>query len=112
MRRIGPVVQGIILERTRLNNGYIPKSHVHALTRDFPMITLKLCRESDLVKVIHHERYYPSAAAKLRDKSVLSLVDTPTIGSRLTGRVLKIGFADSEKEQQIGGTSNRSSAIK
>lgn len=79
MRRMGPVVQGIILDRTRSGDEYVPTSHVHALTHDFPTISLMLNQRSDRVKVIHHERDYLSAAAKLRDQSVLSLADSSTI---------------------------------
>jgi len=42
LRRIGPVLQGVCLERSRSGPYYFATSHVHALTRDFPVISLSL----------------------------------------------------------------------
>ena len=42
LRRLGPWVQGITLERTSAGDEYRPTAHVHALTRDFPTISLTL----------------------------------------------------------------------
>jgi hypothetical protein len=79
MRRIGPVLQGIVLDKTRSNDEYIPTSHVHALTRDFPVISLMLGQRADRISVSHHGRDYTVVASKLREKSVLSLDVAPTI---------------------------------
>jgi len=42
LRRLGPWVQGITLERSSAGDDYRPTAHVHALTRDFPVISLTL----------------------------------------------------------------------
>lgn len=33
LRRIGPAVQGICLDRSTSGDGYLPTAHVHALTK-------------------------------------------------------------------------------
>jgi hypothetical protein len=79
MRRIGPVVQGIVLDKTRSNDEYIPTSHVHSLTRDFPVISLMLGQRADRVSVSRHSRDYALVASELRNQSVLPLDEAPII---------------------------------
>ncbi len=40
LRRIGPVVQRIVLEPSGSADRYYPTAHVHPLTRDFPVVSL------------------------------------------------------------------------
>lgn len=42
VRRIGPVLQGIALERSTSGPYYFATSHLHALTRPFPVVSLSL----------------------------------------------------------------------
>lgn len=96
LRRIGPVVQGIILDRTRSTDEYLPTSHVHALTRDFPTISLMLGQRGDRVSTLRHDRDYLTVAAKLREQSVLSLAAPPTIDDIVNAYQ---SFAISQKEK-------------
>ncbi|WP_327162450.1 hypothetical protein OG988_23040 [Streptomyces zaomyceticus] len=86
LRRIGPVVQGIGLDRTTGGDGYILTAHVHALTREFPVVSLmlgqRLARPSgapDPVLFARHERDFAQAAGALREQSRLPLDELPSI---------------------------------
>lgn len=86
LRRIGPVVQGICLDRTTGGDGYLPTAHVHALTREFPVVSLmlgqRLARPSgtpDPVLFARHERDFAHAASALREQSRLPLDEVPSI---------------------------------
>ncbi|MFE6068361.1 hypothetical protein [Streptomyces sp. NPDC056525] len=86
LRRIGPVVQGICLDRTTGGDGYIPTAHVHALTREFPVVSLmlgqRLARPSgtpDPVLFARHERDFAHAASALRQQSRLPLDEVPSL---------------------------------
>ncbi|OKJ64192.1 hypothetical protein [Streptomyces sp. CB02261] len=86
LRRIGPVVQGICLDRTTGGDGYIPTAHVHALTREFPVVSLmlgqRLARPSgmpDPVLFGRHERDFAHAVGALRQQSRLTLDEPPSI---------------------------------
>jgi hypothetical protein len=41
-RRIGPLVQGVCLDRDSSNAAYLPTLHVHCLCRPFPVLSLNL----------------------------------------------------------------------
>jgi len=41
-RRIGPLVQGVCLDRDSSNAAYLPTLHVHCLCRPFPVVSLNL----------------------------------------------------------------------
>lgn len=84
LRRIGPVVQGICLDRTTSDDGYTPTAHVHALTREFPVISLTLGQrlesssgQPESVLFVNHESEYPAAIEALREQSILSLNEEP-----------------------------------
>jgi hypothetical protein len=84
LRRIGPVVQGVCLDRTTAGDGYTPTAHVHALTREFPVISLTLGQrlerssgQPESVLFANHEREYLAAVAAIREQSVLSLSEKP-----------------------------------
>jgi hypothetical protein len=85
-RRLGPVVQGITLERSSSGDDYLPTAHVHALTRDFPAVSLTLAWRlrtaagvGERIRLRHHEVEYRSAARRLREQSPLSLADPPAL---------------------------------
>ncbi|MEU4149186.1 hypothetical protein [Streptomyces sp. NPDC026659] len=84
LRRIGPVVQGVSLDRTTSGDGYTPTVHVHALTREFPAITLTLGQrlegtsgQPESVLFTKHESEYSAAVDALREQSVLPLSEEP-----------------------------------
>ncbi|MFF5921861.1 hypothetical protein ACFY8C_26450 [Streptomyces flavochromogenes] len=86
LRRIGPVVQGICLDRTTGDDGYLPTVHVHALTREFPVVSLMLGQRSarpsgmpDPVLFARHERDFAHAVGALREQSRLPLDELPSI---------------------------------
>ncbi|MFF5787937.1 hypothetical protein ACFY8P_23610 [Streptomyces sp. NPDC012693] len=86
LRRIGPVVQGICLDRTTGGDEYIPTVHVHALTREIPVVSLmlgqRLARPSgvpDAVSFARHERDFARAVGALRQQSRLPLDEPPSI---------------------------------
>lgn len=84
LRRIGPVVQGVCLDRTTSGNEYMPTAHVHALARDFPVISLMLGQrlegasgQPERVLFANHDGEYRAAVGALRVQSVLSLSEEP-----------------------------------
>jgi hypothetical protein len=68
LRRIGPVLQGVCLERSRSGAYYFATSHVHALTRDFPVVSLSL----------NHRVLRPSGQPEHIDISETELADLAT----------------------------------
>ncbi|MFG2364258.1 hypothetical protein ACGFY3_21810 [Streptomyces mirabilis] len=88
LRRIGPVVQGVTLDRTTAGGGYFPTAHIHALVREFPVISLTLGQRmvtpsgiQESVSFARHSSEYQSAARRLVAQSRLSLEEPPTISS-------------------------------
>lgn len=86
LRRIGPVVQGICLDRSTSGDGYLPTVHVHALTREFPVISLTLGQrferptgQPEAVLFTRHEREFQRAVDALRAQSRLSLSVPPSL---------------------------------
>ncbi|MFB6561701.1 hypothetical protein ACFCYH_22945 [Streptomyces sp. NPDC056400] len=86
MRRIGPVVQGITLDRTTSGDGYFPTAHVHNLTREFPVITLALGQRlvgssgmQESVRFSRHSDDFMDAAERLAAQSDLSLSTPPAV---------------------------------
>ncbi|WP_157522048.1 hypothetical protein [Mitsuaria sp. 7] len=80
-RRIGPLIQGILLKPTQGNESYCPTVHLHALTRPTGFITIGLgqpllterTQAHDSLKLLHHEKNFHSAALRLRRESLLPL---------------------------------------
>lgn len=78
-RRIGPLIQGICLERDSSNTAYLPTLYVHSLCRPFPVLSLSLgqplhSQKSGTIErlpVQHHEAKYPDACARLIASSLL-----------------------------------------
>lgn len=86
LRRIGPVVQGICLDRSTSGDGYLPTVHVHALTRQFPVISLTLGHrlerpvgQPETVLFTRHGGEFQNAVGVLRAQSRLSLDVPPSL---------------------------------
>ena len=86
LRRIGPVIQGITLDRSTSGNEYFPTVHVHALTRDFPVVSLTLGQRllgasgvQEGVSFAGHDADFASAAQRLESQSNLPLRAWPSI---------------------------------
>jgi hypothetical protein len=86
LRRLGPVVQGITLDRSMSGEDYRPTAHVHALIRQFPGVSLTLWTPvrskagvAEWVDVRWHARDFATTAERLRAQSPLSLDDPPTL---------------------------------
>ena len=81
LRRVGPLLEGIVLERTSGNDVYRPTFHVHSLLREFPVVTMALAHRlqsdrsggPDAVPVVHHESKYVEAARRLARQCPLAL---------------------------------------
>lgn len=92
LRRIGPVLQGICLERTTSGDEYFATAHVHALTSEFPVISLMLNQrllsssgQPERLRFARHEAEFRSAAARLSDQSKLSLGEAPSLEQIVRG---------------------------
>jgi hypothetical protein len=86
LRRIGPVLQGVTLDRSTSGDAYFPTVHIHALTREFPVISLALGQRlvtssgvQEAVKFSRHVEDYPDASRRLAEQAGLSLDVRPTI---------------------------------
>lgn len=73
LRRCGPLLQGVLLERDSTNDSYLPCFHVHNLARAFDSISLTLCselltsrtRDPDRIRVRDHVAAHEEACARL-----------------------------------------------
>jgi hypothetical protein len=86
IRRIGPVLQGITLDRSSSGDEYFPTVHVHALTRAFPVVSLTLNQRlvtssgvQEGISFLRHDSDFANAAERLRSQSNLSLGAWPAI---------------------------------
>jgi hypothetical protein len=86
LRRIGPVVQGVTLDKSTSGEDYFPTAHVHALTQDFPTVSLtlsyrllRLSGQPERISVADHGALFQEAAEKLREQSPLALSNPPSI---------------------------------
>ena len=86
IRRIGPVLQGITLDRSTSGDAYFPTAHIHALTRAFPVISLELGQRlatssgvQEAVQFSRHTEDFPDASRRLAEQARLSLDARPTI---------------------------------
>ena len=78
-RRIGPLIQGVCLDRDSSNSDYLPTLHVHCLCRPFPDVSLSLGQPllsirsgaPDRISVSFHESKYKDACARLLSSSLL-----------------------------------------
>ena len=86
LRRLGPVVQGITLDRSTGGECYYPTAHLHALTRDFPVVALEVSHRlagssgvQEVVEVARHGEAFPAVAERLAEQSPLPLGRVPTL---------------------------------
>jgi hypothetical protein len=86
LRRVGPILQGVVLERFTDQRAYQPATFVHFLGRRWPTISLSLMRElrarngaSKRLRSPWRENEHQEAALKLAEQSALPLVALPTI---------------------------------
>jgi len=83
MRRVGPLLVGLCLERDRSNTAYSPTFHVQCLCKSNPhdtislMLATELCTERthapESIEVWWHERGFEEAAARLARQIPLPL---------------------------------------
>ncbi|MEH0423268.1 hypothetical protein [Streptomyces sp. B21-083] len=104
LRRIGPVVQGVCLDRSTSGDGYLPTVHVHALTREFPVISLTLGQrlerssgQPETVLFARHEEEFQRAVDTLKAQSRLSLDMPPSLE-----RIVKEYHSSSSARQEAG----------
>lgn len=86
LRRVGPVLQGVMLDRSTSGDAYFPTVHIHALTREFPVISLVLGQRlvtssgvQEAVAFSRHAERYSEAARRLAEQAHLSLDFPPTV---------------------------------
>jgi hypothetical protein len=89
VRRLGPLLQGVHLDRASSPDVYRPTSHVHALVRPAPNITLTLARRlktasgaEESISLRFHDKKYKEAARRLAQQNPLQL-DRPPILSEV-----------------------------
>jgi len=81
LRRVGPLLVGICLDRDSGGADYLPHFHVHCLAAIFPVVSLTLATSlrtertdaADWVKVRWHDERYREAAARMVRQSLLPL---------------------------------------
>lgn len=81
LRRVGPLLSGICLDRDSGGNVYMPKFHVHFMGKVFPGVSLTLCTQlrsersggPDFIEVQWHKEKYQEAAARMVRQSLLPL---------------------------------------
>jgi hypothetical protein len=86
-RRVGPLVQGVCLERDSVGGAYFPTTHLHNLCRPFPAISLSLAqrllnersRTQERIAVQFHAQHYREAAQRLTQASLLPLIGDLTL---------------------------------
>lgn len=80
LRRVGPMLIGVCLDRDGGGEKYLPCFHVHFLGMEFPCVSLTMCTElrtpkgaPDFIQVqMHHQRYL-DAASRLIQQAHLPL---------------------------------------
>ncbi len=82
MRRVGPILQGLILEVSVGRDLYVPKFHLHNLCCPFPTLTLGVATRlqtyggaPDFIDARWNDRHWKDAASRMREQSPLSLCD-------------------------------------
>ncbi|MFD7490608.1 hypothetical protein [Streptomyces mirabilis] len=91
LRRVGPLVQGITLDRSTSGDAYFPTAHIHALTRPFPVVSLALGQRlasrsgtPEAIKFTDHTEDYLDAARRLAGQARLSLDVSPPVADVAT----------------------------
>lgn len=100
-RRVGPLLQGIILERSSSNDDYLPTSHIQSLCCDQDWISLTLAqrlrtektRATWRISVRGHSIYCNQAARSIREASLLPLEGAISLGqlAAAVGEYEKLG---------------------
>lgn len=87
LRRTGPLIMGVLLEKGANNDFYKPVFHVHNLARAFPVVSLSLPRQvpNEYVHVEWHESKFPEMAKRLVDLAYLPLSGELTLADILNG---------------------------
>lgn len=92
VRRVGPILQGVVLERTSGNDAYRPTTHVHSLMRVSSVVTMTLAHRlksertggPDSVTVAGHAMRFPNVCDSLKRQSPLALFGDLTLSGLLT----------------------------
>lgn len=86
LRRLGPLVQGITLDRSSSGDDYLPVAHVHLLARDWGGVSTTLAQHMVTdrgvlmrIKVAYHDEEVAEAVQRLRAQSRLPLDRVPTL---------------------------------
>ncbi len=84
LRRVGPLLIGVCLDRDSGGEKYKPCFHCHFLGKDFPVVSLTLCSQlkaasggPDFIEVKFHEGNFKDAACRLKQQALLPLDDSP-----------------------------------
>lgn len=84
LRRAGPLLVGVCLDRDSGGDRYKPCFHCHFLGKEFPVVSLTLCSQlrsaaggPDYVEVKYHREKFEDAARRLHAQSPLPLDDSP-----------------------------------
>ncbi|MFP4055134.1 MAG: hypothetical protein ACLFV7_14845 [Phycisphaerae bacterium] len=88
LRRVGPILEGICLDRDSGGDAYKPIFHVHLLAREFPCVSLTLGTQlrsersggPDFVQVRWHAEKYEDAAKRMIRQSLLPLEGDLSLG--------------------------------
>jgi len=80
LRRVGPLLVGVCLDRDSGGEKYKPCFHVHFLGKEFPTVSLTMCTQlrspaggPDYIEVRFHDERYRDAALRLIQQSPLPL---------------------------------------
>ena len=81
LRRVGPLVSGICLERDSGNDSYRPTCHVHNLAKEFPAVSLTLADPlrtvktgaSQTIQAAFHQQRFSDAAMRLQQQAQIPL---------------------------------------
>ncbi len=91
LRRVGPLLIGICLNRDSTANKYMPQFHVHCLAAEFPTVSLTLSTQlrtertdgPDYIEVRWHEDKYKEATARMVRQSLLPMTGDLTLAQVL-----------------------------
>lgn len=87
LRRVGPLLMGIALEKGASNDFYKPIFHVHNLSKAFPVISLSQPKRipNEYVQVDWHESKYAELAERLKEQAYLPLSGDVTLTEVING---------------------------
>lgn len=92
LRRCGPMLVGVCLERDSSGTEYWPTFHTHVLGKGFPVVSLTLAQPLLTergggpwwLRVAHHQEYFGKAASCLAKQALLPLEGAITLPLALT----------------------------